>query len=113
VTSSSDAVENRPEQVAGMADRILALQDEVGQLKYAVGAHAVVDQAIGVVLAVGQLTPDEGWDVLREVSQRTNIKLRHVAQLIVDWGRTGQLPADIKAELDTSLARRASPRTDG
>ncbi|MFD5518837.1 hypothetical protein [Streptomyces sp. NPDC127066] len=35
-------------------------------------------QAIGVVLAIGQPTPEQGWDVLREVSQRTDIKLRHV-----------------------------------
>lgn len=65
-------------------DTVLRLEDENLQLKEAVRSHAVVDQAIGVILAVGQLTPDQGWDVLRSTSQNTNIKLRHVAELIVD-----------------------------
>lgn len=40
--------------------RILALQEEVEQLKEAVSSHAVVDQAIGVVVALGRITPEEG-----------------------------------------------------
>lgn len=39
--------------------RTLALQEEVEQLKEAVASHAVVDQAIGVVVALGRMTPDE------------------------------------------------------
>ncbi|MGW6486219.1 ANTAR domain-containing protein [Streptomyces sp. NPDC055056] len=64
----------------------------------------MVDQAIGIILSVGHFNPEQGWDVLREISQRTNIKLRHVAELIVDWARTGHLPADIRTELDRQLA---------
>ncbi|MGW6485684.1 ANTAR domain-containing protein [Streptomyces sp. NPDC055056] len=81
-----------------------SLRDENAQLQEAVHAHAVIDQAIGVVLAAGRLTPDQGWQVLREVSQRTNVKVRHVSELVIDGARTGQLPADIRAELDNQLA---------
>ncbi|MET7746806.1 ANTAR domain-containing protein [Streptomyces sp. NPDC005385] len=90
------------------------LQGENTQLQEAVHAHAVVDQAIGVILAIGQLTPDEGWNVLREISQRTNIKLRHVSELIIEWARTGKLCADIRAEPDRQLApyARTSRRGD-
>ncbi|MFF3418182.1 ANTAR domain-containing protein [Streptomyces sp. NPDC002698] len=34
------------------------------QVQQAIHSHAVVDQAVGVVLAVGRLTPDQAWDVL-------------------------------------------------
>ncbi|MEU8794298.1 ANTAR domain-containing protein [Streptomyces sp. NPDC048643] len=85
------------------------LQDENAQLQHAVHSHAVIDQAIGVLLAVGRLTPDEGWNVLREVSQRTNVKLHRVAELIIDWARTGKLCGDVRTELDLQLARHGRP----
>ncbi|MCX5008598.1 ANTAR domain-containing protein [Streptomyces sp. NBC_00638] len=90
------------ERAAGLVE---VLQGENAQLHEAMRSHAVVDQAIGVVLAVGQLTPERGWDVLREVSQRTNIKLRHVAELIIDWARTGKLCTDVRTELERQLAQ--------
>lgn len=72
---------------------------------------AVVDQAAGVLIAVGRMTSAEAWDVLRETSMRTDIKLRHVAELLVEWGRSGVLCADLRTELDRQLAqRRPAPR---
>ncbi|MFD6493962.1 ANTAR domain-containing protein [Streptomyces sp. NPDC060188] len=98
---------------ATTAHRTAQLTAENAQLQHAVHSHAVVDQAIGVLLAVGELTPDEGWDVLREVPQRTNIKLRHVSELIIDSARTGRLPSEVRTELDAQLAaHRPSPRPD-
>ncbi|MFF2205673.1 ANTAR domain-containing protein [Streptomyces sp. NPDC058145] len=85
------------------ADRIVELQAEVDQLKVAVASHAVVDQAIGMMVAFGRVTPDQGWQVLKDVSQHTNIKLRNVAELIVIWGRRGEIPPDIRAALEESL----------
>ncbi|MFE2586696.1 ANTAR domain-containing protein [Streptomyces sp. NPDC059378] len=69
----------------------------------------MVDQAIGVVLAIKQLTPEQGWDVLREVSQRTDIKLHHVSELIINWARTGELCADIHTELERQLSQNPQP----
>ncbi|MGW3819951.1 ANTAR domain-containing protein [Streptomyces sp. NPDC005046] len=68
-----------------------------------VHSHAVIDQAIGVLLAVGELIPDQGWNVLRAVSPYTNIKLRHVAELLIEWARTGDLGQDLRLELDRQL----------
>ncbi|MEW2472072.1 ANTAR domain-containing protein [Streptomyces sp. NPDC046994] len=84
------------------ADQVQQLQAKVAQLERAVHSHAVIDQAIGVVIAAGRLTPTEAWDLLRETSMRTNTKLRHVADLAVTLGVTGNLTADIR----TQLARR-------
>ena len=97
----------------GGSDRILQLEEEVQQLKDAVVSHAVVDQAIGMIVALGRVSPDEGWTVLREVSQRTNIKLRNVADLILVWGRTGLLPPEARAGLGDALARLAAARVPG
>ncbi|WDV56727.1 ANTAR domain-containing protein [Streptomyces coeruleorubidus] len=46
-------------------------------------AHARIDQATGVLVALGGITPDEAWDLLREVSMNTNTKLRMVAESLV------------------------------
>ncbi|MEU6273249.1 ANTAR domain-containing protein [Streptomyces populi] len=90
---------------SGESDRVFELETEVRQLKEAVTSHAVVDQAIGMVVALGRVSPDQGWAVLKEVSQHTNIKLRNVAELILAWGRDGEIPPDIRAELEDALDR--------
>ncbi|WP_430380131.1 ANTAR domain-containing protein [Streptomyces sp. B1-3] len=92
-----------PEEPAADPDRVFALQEEIDQLKEAVASHAVVDQAIGMMVALGRVTPDEGWAVLKDVSQHTNIKLRNVADLILIWGRTGDIPEAIRVELEEAL----------
>ncbi|MEU2624099.1 ANTAR domain-containing protein [Streptomyces sp. NPDC007157] len=94
-------------------DSVLRLQEEIDQLKEAVASHAVVDQAIGMVVALGRVTPDEGWEVLKEVSQHTNIKLRNIAELILIWGRTGDMPAEIRARLEDALDRYGPTQIPG
>ncbi|MDQ1035346.1 hypothetical protein QFZ75_001762 [Streptomyces sp. V3I8] len=84
-------------------EQLEELREENAQLQRAVHSHAVVDQAIGVVVAVGRLTPEQGWHVLREVSQHTNIKLRHVAEYLVAWAHTQELPERISAQLQHQL----------
>ncbi|WP_432135395.1 MULTISPECIES: ANTAR domain-containing protein [unclassified Streptomyces] len=89
------------------------LREEVDQLKEAVASHAVVDQAIGMVVALGRVSPDQAWTVLREVSQHTNIKLRNVAELILLWGRTGRMPLEIHAALEDCLDRLGPTQIPG
>ncbi|MEB8341402.1 ANTAR domain-containing protein [Streptomyces endophyticus] len=94
------------------AERVAELEVQVEQLTEAVTSHAEVDQAIGVVIAVGGLRPAEAWDVLREVSMRTNTRLRLVARCLIAWPRTRELDPVIRAELERQLAQRqgsASP----
>ncbi|MFF4537112.1 ANTAR domain-containing protein [Streptomyces aureus] len=62
-----------------------------------------VDQAIGVVISLGGLPPDRGFDVLRTVSQHTNVKLREVAERIVAWAHGSHLGQDIRHALDSAL----------
>ncbi|MET7732184.1 ANTAR domain-containing protein [Streptomyces sp. NPDC005402] len=86
-----------------LVGKIEELQEEVAQLRQAVVSHAVVDQAIGVVIALSGLRPEQGWEVLKTVSQRTNTKLREVAQHIVRWPERGSLPPEIRPALRIAL----------
>lgn len=88
-------------------ERVTVLRQEVHQLREAVASHAVVDQAIGMVVALGALRPEEAWQVLKQVSQRTNTKLRVVAQHLVEWPQRGGLPDEIRRSLEIALAAQA------
>ncbi|QTD96176.1 ANTAR domain-containing protein [Streptomyces cyanogenus] len=75
------------------------------QLQRAVTSHAVIDQAIGAVVVLGQLAPEEAWRALRDVSQRTNVKLRTVAEHILEYAQGGTLPESERLELGKAVAR--------
>ena len=53
-------------------------------MQQAMRSRAVIDQAIGILLADGGRTPDEAFQLLVRVSQRENRKLRDIAADIVD-----------------------------
>ncbi|MFG2603228.1 ANTAR domain-containing protein [Streptomyces sp. NPDC048514] len=91
--------------------QIAVLQEQVEQLTEAVTSHAVVHQAIGVVIAYGGVPPETAWDVLEEVSQHTDIDLPDVATRLVQWPRSAQPPPQIHGVLDSALKRRASPES--
>ncbi|MEU6394344.1 ANTAR domain-containing protein [Streptomyces sp. NPDC046939] len=93
--------------------RVAELEKEVVQLKEAVVSHADVDQAVGVLIGVARLSPAYAFDVLREVSQRTNIKLRQVALLTVRWAQSGVLPARVRTELHRQLCARSDAWAPG
>jgi transcriptional regulator with GAF, ATPase, and Fis domain len=65
--------------------------DLSAQLQEAMDSRAVIEQAKGMLMAASpDLTADAAFDMLRQVSQRENLKLRQVARRIVEGrGRTG------------------------
>ncbi|MBO1332425.1 ANTAR domain-containing protein [Streptomyces sp. VRA16 Mangrove soil] len=80
------------------------------QLEQAVSSHAVVDQAIGAVVAIGSIAPEEGWRVLRDVSQRTNVKIRVVAEHVLMFAQGRPLPEAERVELNRAIGRYAALR---
>jgi transcriptional regulator with GAF, ATPase, and Fis domain len=55
------------------------------QLNEAMKTRAVIEQAKGMLMAQSKLmTADDAFDLLRKASQRENIKLREIAQRVVD-----------------------------
>ncbi|WP_432020156.1 ANTAR domain-containing protein [Streptomyces sp. 1222.5] len=85
------------------------LRAENAQLRRAVVSHAVVDQAIGALVVLAEVDPRDGFTVLREVSQRTNIKLSSIAKQIIQHAQGAVLSETVLCELRDALARRKSP----
>lgn len=52
-------------------------------LRAALSSRSVIDQAIGIVMAREQCSAERAFDVLRNVSQQRNVKLRQVASELV------------------------------
>ncbi|MEU0060137.1 ANTAR domain-containing protein [Streptomyces sp. NPDC006334] len=102
----------RPE---GSRDAVLSrLEHENAQLRQAVDSHATVDQAIGVLVATHRIAPATGFEVLREVSQHTNLKLRAVAETVIGWALGQQpLPEPVGQELDAAVQRRQGDVSEG
>jgi len=48
----------------------------------------VIGQAQGILIERERITADQAFAVLRQASQHLNIKLREVAQNLVDTGET-------------------------
>ncbi|MFR0353198.1 ANTAR domain-containing protein [Streptomyces sediminimaris] len=94
-------------------DRVTALQQEVRQLRHAMDAHALVDQAIGVVITVAGLRPEQGWEVLKHISQHTNVKLREVARCFVQWPAGGPLPQLVRNAMHQAVNEVRSQDADG
>ncbi|MGW4565505.1 ANTAR domain-containing protein [Streptomyces sp. NPDC004561] len=94
------------------AEQVTELRDEVTHLRRAVVSHALVDQAIGVVITIGGLRPEQGWEVLKHVSQHTNVKLRDVAHCLVRWPACGRLPEVIRRALPAAMEHARGTHTD-
>jgi AmiR/NasT family two-component response regulator len=44
----------------------------------------VIEQATGILMGQRGIEPDAAFDILRKASQRENVKLRVIAQRLVD-----------------------------
>ncbi|MER5198927.1 ANTAR domain-containing protein [Streptomyces sp. NPDC002755] len=92
----------------GMRNATVAgLEQENAQLRHALGSHATVDQAVGVLAAIHRIRPAAGFEVLRQVSQQTNIKLHTVAEMVIAWALGQPLPQTVGHELGEAVQRRS------
>ena len=67
------------------------------QLNQAMQSRAVIEQAKGILMARSpQMTADEAFDALRKASQRENVKLREIAQRVLDRRRSDARQDDAK-----------------
>lgn len=55
-------------------------------LERALVTREMIGQAIGILMERERITADQAFDILRRASQRLNVKLRDVAQDLVDTG---------------------------
>ncbi|MFF4906178.1 ANTAR domain-containing protein [Streptomyces sp. NPDC001260] len=75
-----------------LAQRLADTEDFTRDLQNALASRRVIDQAIGSVMAQHKCTEEEAFDLLRRLSQETNLKLRDVCtRLLTDLA--GRPPA--------------------
>ncbi len=67
-----------------VAARIAAQARLSEQLQHALESRAVIDQAIGVIIAQQRCSPEQAFSVMRAASQNRNVKLRTIAAGIVN-----------------------------
>jgi GAF domain-containing protein len=74
-----------------LALRLASCADQNDQLRSSIMSRAVIDQALGVIMATQRCPQDRAFALLRGVSQNTNVKLRDLAASIVS-NVTGEPP---------------------
>ena len=63
--------------------RIASCNDQNDQLRSSIVSRAVIDQALGVIMAQERCPQDKAFALLRRVSQNSNVKIRDLAATIV------------------------------
>jgi GAF domain-containing protein len=64
-------------------------REQIAGLEQAVASNRSIGMAIGILMAINRVSQEEAFDLLRVTSQRTNRKLREIADDVV---LTGALP---------------------
>ncbi|MFD8393943.1 anti-sigma factor antagonist [Streptomyces sp. NPDC059680] len=80
------------------------LRAEVVQLRRAMQTRAVIDQALGVLMASFRLSSEDAWNVLVTVSQNTNIKLHQVAEQLVTTVQGVALADAVQVQVAAAVA---------
>jgi len=71
----------------------------------------VIEQAKGIVMAQQECGPEEAFDLLRRVSQRTNVKLHVLAEQIVKQVASSTSASDVPSvPLGAKRHRRSRTR---
>jgi hypothetical protein len=84
--------------VAGLAAAAGRARAEAHHLNLALEARDVIGQAKGILMAREGLTAAQAFEVLRSASQRTNRKLRDIADELTFTGRLGADAAPQEAD---------------
>ncbi len=74
---------------AHAVDRVVARQDretKEAQLRQAIESHRLIGHAVGVLIERHRITAVQGFEMLRQASLNRNIKLRELAQRVVETG---------------------------
>ena len=70
-------------RVVGWSLKVVDLASTTSDLRAALESRAVIDQAVGVLMAQNRCSPQEALAMLRRASQRDNVKLRDLARDLV------------------------------
>ena len=91
------------EPLEALAALVAKLRAELTGVRTAMRNRAVIEQAKGVLVERLAVTPDQGFDHLVRLSQRTNIKLIEVSAAIVGTTAPDPNAADVVNLIDDEL----------
>lgn len=93
------------------ADETEQLRLQLAQLKEKLASQPVIEQAKGMLMQTYGLSADDAFDLLRMLSQNSNVRLRWIARCVVEsWTRRGPR-ADFDAASEFLLTLRDRLRT--
>ncbi|MCH1866532.1 ANTAR domain-containing protein [Nocardioides sp. CFH 31398] len=79
-----------------LAERARSAELEALHLERALASNRRIGIAVGLLMCHYRLSPDQGIDLLRRISQERNVKVRELAEEVIDdasrW--SGSHPAD-------------------
>lgn len=111
----SDGTTNMTEDTLdhiGARDQLEAARQEVDQLRQGIEAHAVVDEARGVLMAVHGVDAEHAWRLLSHASSHSNTKIRRLAEALTAMagGRPTADPDAAKVVVNRLLRPAAGDR---
>ncbi|MDQ0954790.1 hypothetical protein QFZ24_008713 [Streptomyces phaeochromogenes] len=88
-----------------LAVEVLQLRAKNEQLSQALVSRSVIDQARGMAMVLAPCSSERAWDLLVDVSQHCNVRLRDVAAALVATAKGQELPEAIRREWRRALRR--------
>jgi AmiR/NasT family two-component response regulator len=76
----------RPSASVSRESRLPELLDRVRNLEAALATNRRIGMAVGILMSSLKVTDTEAFDLMRVVSQRTNRRVRAVADEVIDTG---------------------------
>jgi AmiR/NasT family two-component response regulator len=67
-------------------------EQQMVNLQAALSTRELIGQAQGILMERERITAADAFDVLRRASQHLNVKLRDVAQTLIETGEIGDAP---------------------
>jgi ANTAR domain len=107
--------------VAGRPDtgsRVAELEAEIAQLKHALATRQQIGVATGLLAQRFAITPDRAWSLMVRLSQNGHVKVREIAQAVIDahCGRPDPTEVEILSSIEKHLpdgVRLMQIREDG
>ena len=65
-------------------EELLALEQEIDGLKAALGTRSVIGKAMGIIIEREGVNETEAFEILKAMSQHSNVKLRDVAARLTE-----------------------------
>jgi serine phosphatase RsbU (regulator of sigma subunit) len=107
-----DATSSSAEPAEALAALVAKLRAELTGVRTAMRNRAVIEQAKGVLVERLRISPDQGFDHLVRLSQRTNIKLIEVAAAIVGTTAPDPNAPDVVNLIDDELHEHVAKARD-